>query len=98
MPRVVEALPGRYLVRLQNHPLTSGVVELVTTPLPRSLPAAEGVDRVSVAADQLPDIPGLSDNDSALAAEATPSPTPTEMVEELVSPTPEATEPPPTPT
>jgi hypothetical protein len=38
LPRVVRALPGSYVVRLQNHPLTSGVVELVTTPMPSSLP------------------------------------------------------------
>ena len=38
LPRVVRALPGSYVVRLQNHPLTSGVVELVTTPMPDSLP------------------------------------------------------------
>ncbi|MFW6042389.1 MAG: C39 family peptidase [Chloroflexota bacterium] len=98
LPRVVEALPGRYLVRLQNHPLTSGVVELVTTPLPRSLPSAEGAGQAAMASEQLPDIPGLPEDNPASAAAATPSPTATAPVEDAASPTPEATEPPPTPT
>jgi len=49
LPRVVQALPGQYLYRLQNHPLTGGIVELVTTPIPAALPAASGERALSVA-------------------------------------------------
>ncbi len=73
LPRVVQALPGEYYVRLQNNPLTSGLVALVTTPLPTALP-------VPVAANSggqpvnLPDIPGLN---PAATPFPTPSPQPT---------------------
>ncbi|HZD10051.1 MAG TPA: C39 family peptidase [Candidatus Binatia bacterium] len=72
LPRVVMALPGRYIVRLQNHPLTSGVVLSIMTPYPDALPAAAtGGPRTVVAANQVPQIPGVP------GAEARPSPTPT---------------------
>jgi tetratricopeptide (TPR) repeat protein len=95
LPRVVEALPGRYLVRLQNHPLTSGVVEMITTPMPSSLPAAEASGPVAVSANELPEIPGMVQTvrptPTVQAATPTPEPQPTEAE-------PEATEVPPTPT
>ncbi len=40
LPPVVRALPGLYFMELQRNPLTSGVVELITTPIPEALPAA----------------------------------------------------------
>src|SRR5690606_21758963 len=39
LPPVVRALPGAYYIRLQHHPLTAGVMELLTTPIPTALPA-----------------------------------------------------------
>lgn len=70
LPRVVQALPGEYYVRLQNNRLTASVMELITTPLPQALPiAAAGGPVVNVA--ELPQIPGLQD------ATAAPQPTPT---------------------
>lgn len=99
LPRVVQALPGRYLVRLQNHPLTSEVVERITTPLPDALPVAGSNEtRTFVAADQIPDIPGLPEVEAQPTATPTLPPTATE--EPLAGPTstPEATEAPPTAT
>lgn len=78
LPKMVQALPGAYYVRLQNNSLTSGLIHLVTTPLPAALP-------VPVAANQrpstavLPDIPGLLNEDTQQATvtpTAPPSPTP----------------------
>ncbi|MDX1664251.1 MAG: C39 family peptidase [Candidatus Promineifilaceae bacterium] len=109
LPRVVQALPGRYLVRLQSHRLTSGVVELVTTPLPQALPVAEAGGRTAVAVVDAPEIPGLDEPDamdiSPVVAPAvsqptaTPTATPeqtTTLVEEAAAAT--ATPPPATPT
>jgi hypothetical protein len=59
LPRVVEALPGRYLVRLQSHPLTGGVVSLVAEPVPDTLPVSRG-ERVAATGPVL-DIPGLAE-------------------------------------
>lgn len=73
LPRVVDALPGEYYVRLQNHPLTAGVVALVTTPLPTALPVAADVSS-QTAPSSLPQIPGLPE---AVAATATFTPEPT---------------------
>lgn len=99
LPRVVEALPGRYLVRLQNHPLTSDVVLRITTPLPSALPVAESSGtRTFVAADQLPDIPGLPESEPQSAATATLEPTPTEEIFIAETATPEVTIAPPTST
>ncbi|MFW6068178.1 MAG: C39 family peptidase [Chloroflexota bacterium] len=98
LPRAVQALPGRYLVRLQNHPLTSGVIERVTTPYPEALPVAQSSGtRAVVAADQIPDIPGLEDV-SQEQPSPTPTPLPTETTIAESTPTPEATAEPPTPT
>ena len=66
LPRAVEALPGEYYVRLQNHPLTAGVMELVTTPLPIALPVA-GAAGSQAAPASLPQIPGLEDGRRATA-------------------------------
>lgn len=80
LPRVVQALPGQYLYRLQNHPLTGGIVELVTTPIPATLPAASGERALSVA--EVPEIPGLDVvastglGSSEIAAIEEPAPTP----------------------
>ena len=103
LPRVVQALPGRYLVRLQNHPLTSGVVELVTTPFPRALPVSGSDGQGAVmAAAELPDIPGLEDAAvPSLLPTSTPTPRPTAATEETASAsdaTAPATAAPPTPT
>ncbi len=99
LPRAVQALPGQYLVRLQNHPLTSGVVQRVTTPIPAALPVADGAGaRAVFAAEQVPDIPGVSESEPQPTA--TPTVTPT-TVEEIVlesTHTPQATEAPPTAT
>ena len=75
LPQVVRALPGAYYVRLQAHPLTAGVMELITTPLPESLPAANPAGAVSQSPATLPDIPGLPTVPTALTA----TPTPTEI-------------------
>lgn len=98
LPRAVEALPGRYLVRLQNHPLTSGVIERVTTPYPEALPVAQrGDNRAVVAADQIPDIPGLEEV-SQERSSPTPTPLPTETPAAETTPTPAETSEPPRPT
>lgn len=98
LPRAVEALPGRYLVRLQNHPLTSGVIERVTTPYPDALPVAQNNGtRIAVGPDEIPDIPGLEEV-SQEQPSPTPTPLPTETPMAENTPTPEATTEPPTPT
>ena len=66
LPRAVGALPGEYYVRLQNHPLTAEVIELVTTPLPTALPVAAEVSSQAAPAS-LPQIPGLEDATLATA-------------------------------
>lgn len=108
LPRAVQALPGRYLVRLQNHPLTGGVVSLVTTPLPEALPAVDGGGSRAAAAEA-PAIPGLDDDiaaagpgqPTAASAAAAPAATPTipRPTATAAAPAgePTATEPPPTP-
>jgi len=106
LPRAVEALPGEYYVRLQNHPLTAGVMELVTTPLPAALPVAADVSSQAAPAS-LPEIPGLEDATLATAT-FTPEPAATETaIEEAAggdsgaaaTPLPSATpEPSPSPT
>lgn len=79
LPRAVQALPGRYLVRLQNHPLTSSVVQQITTPLPRALPVAgDDAPRAVVSADQIPQIPGAEEQDVPLEPSPTPEPLATE--------------------
>ena len=102
LPRAVQALPGRYLVRLQSHPLTSSVVGLVTTPLPQALPAVDSGGRRAAVADA-PAIPGLEDEISAvgagaLAPIAAPSATPAPPQPTATASDPAATEVPPTPT
>lgn len=80
LPRAVEALPGEYYVRLQSHPLTAGVMELVTTPLPAALPVAGDVSSQAAPAS-LPQIPGLEDATLATTP-FTPEPTATEAATE----------------
>jgi tetratricopeptide (TPR) repeat protein len=70
LPRVVRVLPGVYYVRLQNHPLTASIMELVTTPIPASLPAPVAAASQPAAAN-LPDIPGLPDAGTVGSATAT---------------------------
>jgi hypothetical protein len=82
LPQVVEALPGAYYVRLQSHPLTSGVMELITTPVPESLPAPAG-EVAAADLSTLPEIPGLP----TLMPSATPTMPPTNTP----SPTPQPT-------
>ncbi len=78
LPPAVRALPGIVFVRLQSNPLTSGVVELITTPIPESLPAAiehgEAFPASGERAAPL-EIPGLDE------ATATARPTTTPLVE-----------------
>lgn len=58
LPRAVQALPGTYYVRLESHPLTAGIMSLITTPIPEALPApASEISRADP--DGLPEIPGL---------------------------------------
>lgn len=99
LPRVVQALPGRYLVRLQSHPLTGGVVGLVTTPLPEALPVADGGGRQAAVAEA-PAIPGLEDEPSAAVAAPTATPTTPAATPTPDEPSgePTATAPPSTPT
>lgn len=79
LPRAVRALPGALYVRLQNNPLTSGVMHLVITPIPTALPLPEtavgGTPRTTNIAD-LPQIPGLMET---VIPTATPSHTPTTL-------------------
>lgn len=105
LPPVVQALPGRYLVRLQAHPLTSGVMELVTTPIARSLPSAEGSGSSDVAAAEVLEIPGLAEDTagesgvSAPAPTASPPPPPSATpIQPVADAEPTATAAPPTPT
>ena len=99
LPKVVQALPGRYLVRLQNHPLTSGIVERISTPFPSALPVADGsATRASVALDELPEIPGLPENQQLASTTPTAQPSPTETPQVATTPTQEVTAPPPTET
>jgi len=103
LPRAVQALPGRYLVRLQSHPLTSGVVQLVTTPLPDALPSVDGGSRRAAVAEA-PAIPGLEDEASSAGpatagpGEATPTATPAAPQPTATPAEPAATQVPPTPT
>jgi hypothetical protein len=81
LPPVVRALPGAYYVRLQNHPLTAGVMDLITTPIPSALPApvatTEGLDSAEPAGGAVEiAIPGLEQSDMPTTPTALPSPTP----------------------
>lgn len=105
LPRAVQALPGRYLVRLQAHPLTSGAMELVTTPMAQALPSVENEERARVTTANVPEIPGLAEDvpsGSAGAASlptetATPTQAPTTSPTQVaVADEPTATEVPPT--
>ena len=106
LPPVVRALPGAYYVRLQNHPLTAGVMDLITTPIPSALPApvatsagTDGAGPAGVAAEIA--IPGLEQSDMPATPTALPSPTPagaaTTMPAAVATTAPTST-PPPTPT
>lgn len=107
LPKVVQALPGRYLVRLQSHPLTGGVIQQITTPMPRSLPVAEaGESQAVVASDQIPQIPGSDERErpvnpsptAELAMTEEPLPSPTPVAEETVAPPTSTPTPTPSPT
>ncbi|MFO7537791.1 MAG: C39 family peptidase [Chloroflexota bacterium] len=75
LPRVAQALPGHYYVRLQNHRYTAGVMDLITTPMATALPApAQGAEQLNIA--DLPAIPGL-DQDSIVRPAALAVPTAT---------------------
>lgn len=99
LPRVVQALPGRYLVRLQNHSLTSGVVQQITTPMPSLLPAAGGSESAMiVASEQLPQIPGLPESEISTVPSPTAEMLPAEESVATETPVPESTTAPPTAT
>ncbi len=92
LPRVVQALPGAYYVRLESHPLTAGVIQWITTPIPESLPApASAVSQADPA--QLPEIPGLPTSQPT----ATPTIEPTATQSPTAEPTIEVTEEPTAP-
>jgi hypothetical protein len=74
LPRAVRALPGSYYVRLQSHPLTAPVMDLMTTPIPTALPAPAMAANPASDASTLPQIPGLPE--TAVTPSITPSPTP----------------------
>lgn len=84
-PQMVRALPGTYLVRLQNNQLTSGIIELVITPIAAELPAPAG-QTAQLSPDQLPNIPGLTE------PTPTPLPQPTATSEPTATPQPTATD------
>ncbi|MCA9936359.1 MAG: hypothetical protein KC415_20640, partial [Anaerolineales bacterium] len=69
LPRAVRALPGEYYVRLQNNPLTSGMMHMITTPIPTALPVAASAPIVNASTTNL-QIPGLDEQ------QPTPFPTP----------------------
>jgi tetratricopeptide (TPR) repeat protein len=101
LPRVAQALPGHYYVRLQNHRYTAGVIELITTPMATALPApAQSAGQLDIA--NLPAIPGL-DQESVIrpAGQAAPTATatllPAPAAETETNPDPTMT-PSPTPT
>jgi hypothetical protein len=99
LPRVAQALPGHYYVRLQNHRFTSGVMELITTPMATALPVpVAGSGQMNIA--DLPYIPGLDVEAPvrpAPTATATIPPAPVQEVEPEAGAEPTAT-PSPTPT
>lgn len=105
LPRVVRALPGGYYVTLLEHPLTSGVMELITTPVPENLPAPNAEPSADTLAGvaELPEIPGLPTvqptNTPTIEPTFTPTHAPTDIPtqEATVAPTNTAT-PIPTPT
>lgn len=74
LPNAVRALPGETYIRLQHNRLTSGFMELLTTPIPTALPVAASGAVFSQPATSL-QIPGLEDDQPARAANtATPPP------------------------
>jgi tetratricopeptide (TPR) repeat protein len=88
LPQVVQALPGEYYVRLQNHPLTAGVMRLVTTPIPEALPApalAAAASANQAPAVSLPDIPGLPATALPQPPSPTPQPTATSQLEVMAT-------------
>src|SRR5690606_16709356 len=81
---------GAYYVRLQSHPLTAGVMELLTTPIPESVPApSEQVAQADTAG--LPEIPGLPTARPSATPTMTPSPEPTAEPTEEATPVPTET-------
>lgn len=62
LPATVRAIPGAYYVRLQHHPLTASIIELITTPLPTALPTAvmESIV-INIDTNDLLAIPGLQE-------------------------------------
>lgn len=75
VPPAVRALPGEFYVRLQHSPLTAGIVGLVTTPIPASLPEAEAVSADSLLRREpvTPlEIPGLDEPTMEPVASPTP--------------------------
>ncbi len=98
LPRVVRALPGAYYVRLENHPLTAGVMQWITTPIPAALPAPAGAVSQADPA-QLPEIPGLPTSLPTATPTVVPTVTQTPTTEPTSLATPEPTaEPSATPT
>jgi tetratricopeptide (TPR) repeat protein len=99
LPRVAQALPGHYYVRLQNHRYTAGVIELITTPMATALPVpAQSAGQLDIA--NLPAIPGL-DQESVIrpAGQAAPTATATRLPAPVAETDPEPTmTPSPTPT
>ncbi len=74
LPTAVRALPGETYIRLQNHRLTAGFMELITTPIPTALPVAASGAAVSQPLNTL-QIPGLEEDQPTRAAStATPQP------------------------
>lgn len=88
LPRAVQALPGEYYVRLQNNPLTSGLMALVTTPLPTALPLPVSSTAAPQTAE-LPEIPGLPQ--VTPIPTATPTGLPTAVIQSIANETAEPT-------
>lgn len=104
LPRVVEALPGRYLVRLQNLPIAGDMIELVSTPIAAALPVAAGAPSNDPDPASIPVIPGLEEEVMATRTRPTATPTstgtppPTPAVEPVETEVPPTQTPVPSPT
>jgi hypothetical protein len=81
LPAVVQAIPGRYRVRLQELPIAGDVIELVTTPIATAFPTLSGA--ASVATAELP-----ANVAALLGSAATSTPTATNTSAPVDTPTP----------
>ncbi len=113
LPGAVRALPGPTYLRLQHHPLTAGLIELITTPIPAALPVAASDPLIGQQPVTSLNIPGL-DEERPLTptppSSTTPTPRPTTLTQQssalpepepsptpTLTPTPRPTLPPPPP-